>query len=123
MLPNLRPFRRAARFDGVFPIRSDREDITPAEVDRVARYVETHRTGDGGFDVVVGGPVDGDVSAMEEAGATWYLVGPNRRGESIEETLAWVSAGPPSAGQGAGRGWPAAKAPSTSEAAGSDRTR
>jgi alkanesulfonate monooxygenase SsuD/methylene tetrahydromethanopterin reductase-like flavin-dependent oxidoreductase (luciferase family) len=98
MLPNLRPFRRAARFEGVFPIRSDMEDITPADVARVARYVEMHRTSDGAFDVVVGGPVDGDVAAMEEAGATWYMAGPSPRGESIEDTLAWVSAGPPSTG-------------------------
>jgi alkanesulfonate monooxygenase SsuD/methylene tetrahydromethanopterin reductase-like flavin-dependent oxidoreductase (luciferase family) len=98
MLPNLRPFRRAARFEGVFPIRSDMEDITPADVARVARYVEMHRTSVGAFDVVVGGPVEGDVAAMEEAGATWYMAGPSPRGESIEETLAWVSAGPPSPG-------------------------
>lgn len=96
MLPNLRPFRRAARYDGVFPIRADMEDMTPADVARVARYVGEHRASERPFDIVVGGPVDGDVAAMEEAGATWYLAGPSPEGESVEETLAWVSAGPPS---------------------------
>ena len=94
MLPNLRPFRRAARFDGVFPIRSDMQDLAPADVARVARYVRSQRTTDESFDVVVGGPVAADVAAMAEAGATWYLAGPSPEAESFEEILAWISAGP-----------------------------
>ena len=96
MLPNLRPFRRAARYDGVFPIRADMQDMTPADVAGVARYVAEHRTTEGPFDIVVGGPPGIDVDAMEEAGATWYLAGPNPEGESVEETLTWISAGPSS---------------------------
>jgi alkanesulfonate monooxygenase SsuD/methylene tetrahydromethanopterin reductase-like flavin-dependent oxidoreductase (luciferase family) len=96
MLPNLRPFRRAARYDGVFPIRGDMQDMTPADVARVAGYVSRHRTGEGPFDIVVGGPPGANVDAMEEAGATWFLAGPSPEGESVEETLAWISAGPPS---------------------------
>ena len=96
MLPNLRPFRRAARYDGVFPIRGDMQDMTPADVARVAGYVSRHRTGEGPFDIVVGGPPGADVDAMEEAGATWFLAGPSPEGESVEETVAWISAGPPS---------------------------
>ena len=94
MLPNLRPFRRAARYDGVFPVRSDMEDLTPTDVARVARYVQGHRNTDDPFDVVVGGPMHGDVSAMRDAGATWYLAGPNPAGESLEDTLTWISSGP-----------------------------
>jgi hypothetical protein len=94
MLPNLRPFRRAARYDGVFPIRGDMQDMTPADVARVVGYVSRHRTGEGPFDVVVGGPVAADVAAMAEAGATWYLAGPSPEAESFEEILAWISAGP-----------------------------
>lgn len=96
MLPNLRPFRRAARYDGVFPIRSDMEDLTPIDVARVAAYVKRHRTTDDPFDLMVGGPVDGDVPAMRDAGATWYLVGPSPSGEPVDETLTWISSGPPS---------------------------
>jgi alkanesulfonate monooxygenase SsuD/methylene tetrahydromethanopterin reductase-like flavin-dependent oxidoreductase (luciferase family) len=123
MLPNLRPFRRAARYDGVFPIRADMEDLTPTDLARVARYVEDHRTIGGPFDVVVGGPVEADLTAMAEAGATWYLTGPSPAGESLEDTLAWISAGPPATDQEPGSGRPEAKAASTSEAAGSSRTR
>jgi alkanesulfonate monooxygenase SsuD/methylene tetrahydromethanopterin reductase-like flavin-dependent oxidoreductase (luciferase family) len=95
MLPNLRPFRRAARYDGVFPIRADMEDLTPTDLAGVARYVEEHRTAEGPFDVVVGGPFDADLTAMAEAGTTWYLTGPSPAGASLEDTLAWISAGPP----------------------------
>jgi alkanesulfonate monooxygenase SsuD/methylene tetrahydromethanopterin reductase-like flavin-dependent oxidoreductase (luciferase family) len=94
MLPNLRPMRRAARFDGVFPIRADMQDITPKEVEMVKVYVADHRVGDGPFDIVVGGPVKGDVEAMEEAGATWYLTGPSPAGESVADTMDWIRAGP-----------------------------
>jgi hypothetical protein len=34
---------------------------------------------------------------LEEAGATWFVTGPGQGGETIEETLAWVSEGPPRA--------------------------
>ncbi len=96
MLPNLRPFRRAARFDGVFPIRADMQDMTPADLAEVARYTRRHRTSEEPFEIVVGGPVEADVGAMAEAGATWYLAGPRPTGESIDETLSWLAAGPPS---------------------------
>jgi alkanesulfonate monooxygenase SsuD/methylene tetrahydromethanopterin reductase-like flavin-dependent oxidoreductase (luciferase family) len=96
MLPNLRPFRRAARHDGVFPIRADMENLSPADVARVARYVTEHLTTERPFDVVVGGPLEADLTEMARAGATWYLAGPSPSGESVDETLAWISAGPPS---------------------------
>jgi alkanesulfonate monooxygenase SsuD/methylene tetrahydromethanopterin reductase-like flavin-dependent oxidoreductase (luciferase family) len=95
MLPNMRPLRRAARFDGVVPIRSDMRDLEPAEVAMIAGYVRAHRADDEPFDVVVGGSLQADVTAMEEAGATWFISGPGPGGEALEETTAWVSAGPP----------------------------
>lgn len=98
MLPNLRPLRRAARFDGVFPIRSDMQDLEPEEVTMIAGYVKIHRQSDEPFDVVVGGPPDADIAAFEEAGATWYLMGPTAGGEPLDETLGWVRAGPPASG-------------------------
>ena len=51
-----------------------------------------------GFDVVVGGPPDADIAAFEEAGATWYLMGPTAGGEPLDETLGWVRSGPPASG-------------------------
>ena len=94
-LPNLRPFRRAARFDGVYPIRSDMRDLTPEEVANVVEYVRRHRDTDAAFDVVVGGPIDGDLAPFQRAGVTWYLTGPSPGGESFDDTLAWIGQGPP----------------------------
>jgi alkanesulfonate monooxygenase SsuD/methylene tetrahydromethanopterin reductase-like flavin-dependent oxidoreductase (luciferase family) len=96
MLPNLRPLRRAARFDGVFPIRSDMQDLEPAEVAMIAGYVKVHRRGEEPFDVVIGGDIDTDIGAYEGAGATWFLSGPGSGGEPIEETMGWLRQGPPS---------------------------
>jgi alkanesulfonate monooxygenase SsuD/methylene tetrahydromethanopterin reductase-like flavin-dependent oxidoreductase (luciferase family) len=95
MLPNLRPLRRAARFDGVFPIRTDMHDLEPDEVAMIAEYVKVHRQGEAPFDVVIGGPPDADIAALEEAGATWFISGPGSGGESIEETMGWLREGPP----------------------------
>ena len=64
----------------------------------IAGYVKIHRQSDEPFDVVVGGPPDADIAAFEEAGATWYLMGPTAGGEPLDETLGWVRAGPPASG-------------------------
>jgi len=80
--PGTRPFRRAARWDGVVPMRTDgawEVDDTRA----VVAYVERHRSREGdAFDVVVAGETDpGDparqqrFSAHEAAGATWWVEG------------------------------------------------
>jgi hypothetical protein len=95
MLPNLRPLRRAARFDGVFPIRSDMQDLEPDEVAMIAKYVKIHRQGEEPFDVVISGELDADIAAFEEAGATWFISGPGSGGEAIEETMGWLREGPP----------------------------
>jgi alkanesulfonate monooxygenase SsuD/methylene tetrahydromethanopterin reductase-like flavin-dependent oxidoreductase (luciferase family) len=95
MLPNLRPLRRAARFDGVYPIRTDMQELEPAEVAMIAGYVKIHRQGDEKFDIVIGVPNQANAEAFEEAGATWLIYGPNPSGERLEETIGWIGAGPP----------------------------
>jgi alkanesulfonate monooxygenase SsuD/methylene tetrahydromethanopterin reductase-like flavin-dependent oxidoreductase (luciferase family) len=82
--PKKRPFRRAARWDGVVPLGEDRGQgprMTPPEVRAMLTYVREHRTDDGPFDVVIGGHTntpDGQddravVESYVEAGATWWL--------------------------------------------------
>jgi hypothetical protein len=83
MWPNKPPFRRAARWDGVFPIKlSDSfEMITPHELHACAAYTLAHHTGDAPFTVVVSGQSTrdgtvwpaGTVSDYVAAGATWWL--------------------------------------------------
>lgn len=78
------PFRRAARWDGVFPMKAEGRRIlpmTPEDVRDVTRYVAEHRTEEGPFDVVVAGETPGDdratgamiVEPYEEAGLTWWI--------------------------------------------------
>lgn len=96
MLPNRRPLRRAARYDGVFPIRADASPITLEDATETISYVEAHRAGRGPFDYVIGGgPLSADeYEAFERAGVTWYLGGPSPEPAPIEEIVTWVSAGP-----------------------------
>jgi alkanesulfonate monooxygenase SsuD/methylene tetrahydromethanopterin reductase-like flavin-dependent oxidoreductase (luciferase family) len=51
--PNKAPFRRAARWEGVFPLNRDdfMNDLSPEQF-RHARYIREHRHGDETFDLV-----------------------------------------------------------------------
>ncbi len=100
MWPHKPAFRRAARWDGVFPftVGEDYEFVsaTPEDVADVVAYTSEHRDSDEPFDVAVGGAHrTEDVAAFREAGATWWMEGigwPERPPEAWIEHLA---AGPP----------------------------
>jgi alkanesulfonate monooxygenase SsuD/methylene tetrahydromethanopterin reductase-like flavin-dependent oxidoreductase (luciferase family) len=80
--PGRGPFRRAARWDGVVPIKAieEPEPLTPGEVAEVVAAVRSHRPADETFEVVVGGETSGQgrsaerelVDALADAGATWW---------------------------------------------------
>lgn len=103
--PNLPPFRRAARYDGTFPIVWDPENpdasMTPEELRRIVAYTMRHREVEGPFDVAVGNtaprqdPVeDAEIMArFEEAGATWWIDGAED-GEDIQWVRRLVRRGP-----------------------------
>jgi len=110
------PFRRAVRWDGVFPRKAEGGRIlpmTPQDVRDVTRYVAEHRTNNEPFDVVVAGKTPGDdrasgaglVAPYEEAGLTWWLesIDPWRFGWTEDEPWptgdmrARVRQGPPEA--------------------------
>jgi alkanesulfonate monooxygenase SsuD/methylene tetrahydromethanopterin reductase-like flavin-dependent oxidoreductase (luciferase family) len=70
--PNRRPLRRAARWDGLFPI----EMPGPEALAQLAGDVQRLRAeagADGPFDLVVDLPPGTDVTPWEQAGATWAL--------------------------------------------------
>ena len=86
--PNRRPFRRAARWDGVCPaeieVRSDGFSIlttSPDSVRNILGYVNEYRTATGSFDVIVSRALPQEdpaqtaeiVAAYQEAGVTWLL--------------------------------------------------
>jgi alkanesulfonate monooxygenase SsuD/methylene tetrahydromethanopterin reductase-like flavin-dependent oxidoreductase (luciferase family) len=68
--PNRRPLKRAARWDGLFPI-----DLPgPEGLAEMVAEVERMRDADAGpFEFVVDNPAGTDPAPWEEAGATWCL--------------------------------------------------
>jgi alkanesulfonate monooxygenase SsuD/methylene tetrahydromethanopterin reductase-like flavin-dependent oxidoreductase (luciferase family) len=78
--PNKAPFRRAARWDGVFPVRWE-GGVTPELLREIVAYIRSHRVGEGPFDVVYSGQTPGDdraagaaiVAHAADAGATWWV--------------------------------------------------
>jgi alkanesulfonate monooxygenase SsuD/methylene tetrahydromethanopterin reductase-like flavin-dependent oxidoreductase (luciferase family) len=104
MWPNRRPFRRAARFDGVFPIKAGEDMmLDPSELSPIITYVGRHREPDRPFDIVTYADLQGDagravdvVEAWSEAGATWLHVGPGYGGrERMDDFRARIRRGPP----------------------------
>ena len=88
--PNRRPLRRAARWDGLFPI----ELPGPDELAVLAAEVRALRDGDAGpFDFVIEVSPGEDIGPWEAAGATWVLngFGPEPRAADVR---AQIEAGP-----------------------------
>jgi alkanesulfonate monooxygenase SsuD/methylene tetrahydromethanopterin reductase-like flavin-dependent oxidoreductase (luciferase family) len=88
-----RPLRRAARFDGVVPLRFEEGafvSMTADDLHQMRDYIDQHRVSTGPFDVVVSGYTRNmsrdeaaqHVGEREQAGATWWFEG-----------LDWFSAG------------------------------
>jgi len=78
--PARRPFRRAARFDGVFPTFEGighAERPTPDQLRAVVAYTRSHRDPDARFEVALEaqsqGPDPDLVAAYADAGLTWWI--------------------------------------------------
>ena len=67
--PHRRPLRRAARWDGLFPI----ELPGPAQLAELAEETRQLRTIDAPFDLVVEIPPGAEADPWQRAGATWVL--------------------------------------------------
>ena len=100
--PRPAPFRRAARWDGVFPINQDGSDLTVDQVRDVIRLTSSHRrTNAAPLDVIVDGTTldaetDADrISGYETAGATWWLESLTWDRGTLEDSAERVSQGPP----------------------------
>lgn len=87
---SVRPFKRAARWDGVIPIRPNPDEafITADDVAEVRRTVGRREPA---YDIVVNGGPNADPLEFESAGATWWLEVAFTR----EDALARVAKGPP----------------------------
>ena len=83
--PNRRPVRRAARWDGLFPI-----DLPGPEA--LAELVAEVPARDG-YDVIASVPLDADLGPWEAAGATWCLTefGPSPTAAEVRAAIARAS--------------------------------
>lgn len=82
--PNRAPFRRAARWDGAFPMKVGDEQMTPGDVREVMEYLNRYRDLEKPFDVSIflegmvdrSGLVPGLIEAFAREGVTWLHDGP-----------------------------------------------
>ena len=84
----VRPVRRAARYDGLFPIEVDADGLG-----RMLDVVVAERGSLDGFDVAVLAHPGVDLPALEERGATWAMWS-FLPGEPAAEVLAFIEEGP-----------------------------
>ena len=92
--PNKPPMRRAARFDGFYPIKWD-GGMTPQDWRESLTYIQQQRTVNTHFDLVHGGRIPDQhwhraaplIEPYSEVGVTWWIedVSPWRFGASWEE--------------------------------------
>jgi alkanesulfonate monooxygenase SsuD/methylene tetrahydromethanopterin reductase-like flavin-dependent oxidoreductase (luciferase family) len=98
--PHKRPYRRAARWDGVVPERADWKLPTVSDVAALTSYIATYRQSSDPFDVVVNGHDcwghEPEMPDYVEAGLTWWLerIDPDRA-FSEREACALIDQGPP----------------------------
>jgi alkanesulfonate monooxygenase SsuD/methylene tetrahydromethanopterin reductase-like flavin-dependent oxidoreductase (luciferase family) len=79
--PNRKPLRRAAHWDGVFPIDLN----SPDELAEIVDFVHAERPDPTApYDVVVENPAGGDPAPWEAAGATWCLTSFGNQPKSAE---------------------------------------
>jgi len=100
--PNKRPFRRAARWDGIAP-QGLHGALTPADIQTLKAYISEFRVSDAPLDIAYLGnlPADkicaaGMMADFEQAGVTWWL---ESFGSSfslpVEQIRATLQNGPP----------------------------
>jgi len=104
--PNKRPFRRAARWDGVMPVHTGYglgETMPPAELQAIVTYTQEHRKETGPFDVALEGRTDGSaadrggqlVASYVRAGLTWWIEALGWWRGTPAEAMARIRQGPP----------------------------
>ena len=103
--PYQRPMRRAAAWDGAFPLKVGEGfeyQMTPDELREVIDFVTPLRAGEGPYDIVHAGLLSGEreldrsrTQRYAEAGVTWWLehIYPGRM--SLDEIRRFIAVGPP----------------------------
>jgi alkanesulfonate monooxygenase SsuD/methylene tetrahydromethanopterin reductase-like flavin-dependent oxidoreductase (luciferase family) len=88
---NVKPIRRAARYDGFFPVNL----TSPDQVASAVATLESERGSLDGFDVVISLEPSTDVQPWSEAGATWCLTDFDPETLRLADVQAVVTDGPP----------------------------
>jgi hypothetical protein len=103
--PHREPFRRAARWDGVYPGKSDGSPLGTDELGEILEYMRPYMIEERHFDVVVAGstptdPAEGSriVEPFEQLGTTWWLEAISFERGSLDEMRERIAAGPPRPG-------------------------
>ncbi len=99
--PNLAPFRRAVRWDGVVPLK--RGGLQPDDIEQIAAFMQEHRTSEAPFDIIKIGTTSEDnpikrgkaVAPYEVAGATWWLESLFTKRNSFDQMRERIRQGPP----------------------------
>ncbi len=99
---NAKPLRRAARYQGVFPVKVDRPDqlaeiVAGVQELRAADPALATGTGTGTepYDVAVGGSAGTDPAPFAAAGATWWMINFDWRATSVDTVRGVLREGPP----------------------------
>lgn len=103
--PHTAPFRRAAHWDGAFPLKTGGA-MRRQDLQEIRDYIAGHRTSAEPFDLVMMGytPADDPQKAQKiiapyaAAGLTWWLESLFRRQDSLESMQARIRNGPPMPG-------------------------
>ncbi len=90
---NLKPIRRAARYDGFFPVNLSSADELAAATGRLRETFGQDALPEG-FDVVVALEPEMDPQAFEAAGATWGLTDLDPTTMQLADVRAMIAAGP-----------------------------
>ncbi len=88
--PNRAPVRRAARYDGLFPIGLP----APDDLHEMRAWVAAEGGERAGYDYVLCGPPDADPEPWGSAGATWFLTQIGPYGIDYDAAMAIATAGP-----------------------------
>ena len=106
--PGTKPFQRAAKWDGIFPLYRKDGEFPAEEVSTMLAYINEYRTAGTPFDVVIvtrthkpgnTDPVPTDeylqrLSDLKTAGVTWSLQSLDMKAD-IDEVMAVIKQGPP----------------------------
>jgi alkanesulfonate monooxygenase SsuD/methylene tetrahydromethanopterin reductase-like flavin-dependent oxidoreductase (luciferase family) len=106
--PTRAPFRRAARWDGVIPLKKQGPShlLTPQDVAQVRKFIQQERSSADPFDIAIiqwSDPSDPakaarKVAQFARAGATWWLESLYMEQNSMEAMLRRIRVGPPGSG-------------------------